>query len=310
MQLVIPFRRRRDLGDVLNVTFQFIRQNIGTLGKSLVFIVAPAWVVLAVANVFLQTSLLDFDPVEGGEGYDAVIGLEYLVVIVFAVLCFVLEVAAVYGFMVLYQDRGGAEGIVVDDVWSVTKAHFWRVLGASVLLGLVFIVSAAVVVLPCLGALAYLAGVVYAGVLFAVTLPMLVRERIGIVDAFQRARYLARGHWWETFAVVFVAWFVCAILGFLFNMPAMVISFVYGLHEGEGGGGGGGLRALLALASVVGSMGSVLLYPIPLIASGFQYFSLIEEKEKVGLMERIDAIDTGGEDDFWRREGGDRPANP
>ena len=102
-----------------------------------------------------------------------------------------------------------------------------------------------------------------------------------------------------TFAVLFVAWLLVSILGFLFNLPSMVLIFAGSLH---GAGPDGALGVAAVAAGALATLSSALLYPIPLVAAGLQYFSLVEEKERVGLMERIDALQGPEQDAFWQEE--------
>ena len=48
---------------------------------------------------------------------------------------------------------------------------------------------------------------------------------------------------------------------------------------------------LLIGTSIVMSLGSVLLYSVPLTAVAFQYFSLVEIKERTGLLAQIEALE-------------------
>ncbi len=316
MLSAIPFHRRRDLGDVLNVTFLFLRQNLKPLGKSLLFIVAPVWVLLSVPNALLQVSLLEFDPEAPGTFELGRLGGQYVIVALLAVLASVLQVCVVYGFMRHYQQHGGPGSVGVDDVWRFAQANIWRVLGAGLLAAAIAMIGMVVALVPCLGFLAFLAGVVYLAVVATVAVPALLWEGSGIAEAFVRARALVRGAFWQTLGVLFVSWLLVTILGFLFSLPMVILSFTAGLHGAEAGAGAVG-RPVLVAAGMLASLGSMLLYPIPLVAMAFQYFSLVEGKDRTGLMERIEAMedprggagggDDGGreaaDDDFWRRPG-------
>ena len=61
----IEFRQARDAGDVLNVTFQFLRQNVVKLGKSLLFYVAPAMALATAFSTQLQGAMFEPDSVFG-----------------------------------------------------------------------------------------------------------------------------------------------------------------------------------------------------------------------------------------------------
>lgn len=301
MSTAIPFRRRRDLGDVLNVTFAFIRQNYGKLGRCLLYFVAPVWLLLSIPNALLQIRLFEYNPADPQIADFSDLVAEYMVVMLFVTAGIVLEVLVIYAYLFLYQDHGGADGFTLDDVWAYARARFWKVAGATLLFGAMLFLTMTIVLIPCLGLLAYFAGAAYLVVVFSVAVPLMLREERGIVDAFTRSRELVRGAWWQTFAVLFVTWILMTVLGILFSAPLMVVAFTSALHGVEGGGGPG-VRWMVAAFSVLASVGSLLLYPIPLVAAAFQYFSLVEEKERVGLIERIDAMQEPDDGAFWNRE--------
>lgn len=286
MQSTIVFRRRRDLGEVLNTTFAFLRAHFVPLAKAQLFIVAPAWLGLAVVSVLFQFSLADFDPMDPDSLDLGGLGMAYAGFLFFGVVSTVLEVLVIYGYVLRYQETEAAVG--VDDVWRFVRARFWRVAGAILVFGVVAVLGAVVAVIPCLGALAYMAGIVYAGVVFAVGLVVLLREDRGIAESMHRARGLVRGAFWPTLGVLFVAWLLTLILSLIFSMPAAVMGFVAGMHGASDVGPVG--NTLVVVLTLLSSMASLLLYPIPLIATALQYFSLVEDKERVGLMERIDAL--------------------
>ena len=61
----IEFRQARDAGDVLNITFQFLRQNVVKLGKSLLFFVAPTMALATALSTQFQSSMFDPDSLIG-----------------------------------------------------------------------------------------------------------------------------------------------------------------------------------------------------------------------------------------------------
>jgi len=287
----IPFRKVRDFGDVLNVTFSFIRQNFALLIKSLLFLAAPVGALAMLFSSLMQARLLAFD-LESLTDPMALFGLEYVAALFFGLLSVVVAIDVVFSFMVLYEERGPG-GFDFTDVRRMSLQRFLGTLGTVLFLFLLVMLPVPLILIPCLGALAYLVGAVYFGIVFSLVLPMRIRERVGLVEGLQRCTQLVRGYWWPTAGVLFIAWITYSILGTLFNTPTMIMLFVSGFH-GFGEGGGGPVGLLFTLLSMVGGLGTTLLYSIPLVATGFQYFSLVERKERTGLMARIDQVAEGG----------------
>jgi hypothetical protein len=134
----------------------------------------------------------------------------------------------------------------------------------------------------------FLAGLVYVLTIVAILFPMRAFESIGIIEGLSRSLSLVKGYWWQTFGVIFIAWLISTVLGGIFSMPSVFLSFVQGMNTLEGGNMV--LRVLLVVSGVLGGMANALLYSIPMLATGFQYFNLLERKEGVGLMARIEQM--------------------
>lgn len=290
----IPLRRQRDFGEVLNVTFLFLRQNIGLLAKSLLFIAGPALVLGVILNPFAGATGFFFNPGEWQapetESGTALFGARVILATLLSCFGTVLAIAVANEFLVLYQDRGAGR-FELEDVWRRARRSLWRMTGTLLLLGFLFGVSALIVLVPCLGALAYLAGVVYFGVLLSLVFIVQAREQAGVLTALSRSRALVRGNWWPTAGVVFVSGIVYYAMSVCFALPSIVVSGFAAFHGIEGESSSGLYGVLGIVFGAVASLGSLLLYAVPLVAVAFQYFSLVEQKDRTGLMERVEAME-------------------
>ncbi len=293
---VIRLRQVRRGADVLNDTFRLLRQNYAAVGKSLLFIVGPVVVLSSMSGAMIQLIGFTFSPDVASQAEIISSGVSLLVMVlvavVFSITAGVLAVAVVNGAVVLYQDRGPG-GFDVRDVWMLAKARFWKILGTVLLLGLCFAVSLVIVFIPCLGGVGYLVGAVYFAVALSPLFAVLVREETGIIDGIRRSRYLVKGHWWPTFGVLAVAGLIYLLMGTVFTLPYYVALFVTGLHTVEAQSVSAVYSLLLVGTSVLASVGSTLLYSIPLTAASIQYFSLVEHKERTGLLAQIEALEAG-----------------
>ena len=129
----------------------------------------------------------------------------------------------------------------------------------------------------------------YFVVVIALLFPIRMTERIGLFDALGRGRYLVRGNYGSSFAVLFVAGILMTILSLFFNIPGYVLTFMGGWHA-VSQETSQWLSYFLTGASMLGSLGSAVLYAIPVSAVTLQYFSLVEKKEKAGLLRRIEGL--------------------
>ncbi len=306
----IEFRRRRDFGEVLNVTFRFIRQNLALLSKSLLFFVAPFLVVAMLFNVAVQMQVFSGGFLNAdGQPLANLSGLlfNYAGILVFSLLAGVMAWAVILGLMRLYEAHGPG-GLTVKAVWEEARGLFFGMLGVvAFLLMILFLIYFLFILFVGFGAavfaqagaivgglitfvavVAFLGALAYVVTVFALLFPMRVFERIGLIEGAGRCLKLVRGYGWQTFGVIVLSWIISSVLGGIFSMPSVLLSFLQGMNTLEGGGSG--LRALLVVSGVLGGLASSLLYSIPMVATGFQYFNLVERKEGVGLMARIERL--------------------
>lgn len=296
MQATTPInvRKVRDVGDVLNVTFQFIRQNAMPLGKAILYIGGPAVVISTIIGAIWQIFFLQSisgealtDPLSGA--YWTFMGGTMGYAVLISTPLSLVGMVVVYGYLKIYPTHG-SQPIEVSDVWAVTRQYFFRILGITyaifLLMGLGFLIN----IIPCAGSIVFLGGMIYMLVVWSIMYPMYFVEDIGFTAAMKRSRTLIKGHFWESFAVLFIAWVVMAILMMLIYIPAIVLGVFQGVFAVD-------IGALptynvsTALFGLIGGIGMTMLYAIPIVAATFQYFSLVEQKDRVGLRERVERID-------------------
>ena len=89
--------------------------------------------------------------------------------------------------------------------------------------------------------------------------------------------------------LLLVIWLVMwAILSNL-AMPQLIITYLFTLNTVDGTEDPSLLLGIITIIlSLLYMLGSFLLYPLPLVAIAIQYFNLVEEKEGVGLRERVE----------------------
>ena len=308
MEPIIHLREERDFGDVINTTFHFLRQNLVPLGKSLLYIVCPVALLLGLSSAGMFSSLdLSADP-DAIDGAGMVFfSLFYMVSMTAGLATMTLAVTVVQGYMILYQDRATTD-ISVDDVWQIVRREFWGMLGTMLLIVFIFGALYVVLLIPLVLVVALAAGgaspwisaalgilgfplvlgvFLYLVVTYSLVFPIRMRESSGAVQALRRSHVLIKKNWWSTLLVVFIGYLLMTMLGLLFNFPGYVFAFMGTLFTLEGEAHPWWWWPLLA-ASVIGTLGSSLLYAIPFTATMVQYFNLVEKKERKGLVDRIE----------------------
>ncbi len=119
----IEFRKVRDFGGLLNVTFDYIKRNFKILFKSNLFISAP---VILLAGVFLgiyQSSMFNF-----AVDYNLQqIGIPFLLSMFFMMLAYLIIMAVTYSHLMIYK-KSESGVFDIDDVWRMTKQNFFMLL--------------------------------------------------------------------------------------------------------------------------------------------------------------------------------------
>ncbi|MFC6997046.1 hypothetical protein [Rufibacter roseus] len=272
----IDFRVERDFGQKINATFGFIRQNFAPLSRCILFIAAPFALLAGIFSGLFQSSQLQALNGEYGafDSFSMMVGnVHYLATMFFSLMAFVMLSLTVYSYLVLRMDYEGP--IEVTDVWEVVKSQAVAVFYSSV----------AVVIMVALGMLLLIVPGIYLSVVLSIFIIVMVREDLGFIDAVERCFYLMKGNWWPTFGYILVIGLIQALIAFVASLPSMVVYVLRIFHLP-----GGTNDMVFIAASTFSSIVNLLLYVITTVALAFQYFTLVEIKDGVGLLEKVNQI--------------------
>ena len=319
------FRRSRDFGESFSALSEFLRNNIRNLFKSLLFIAGPLILILGVASSYIGTSdavatLSGANPNPeqfSGEIGIFIFGVILFVLIYFFTLAVILSIVCEYirYSMETAEDR---EQFTVSLLWGRIKARFSRHLGNFFMMNCIasltmipFIIATALIlvigferdtkitifVFLFLGALFVIAYTVTALTL----LPMMrTMEDIDIIDGIRRSFYLIKKHFWATVGFYIVVWIIQMVVLYAIAIPLnLIISEVPPLlfpqtPDGEGGMGSFKIifQIFLVAVKIVEVGLGLILNGMAVTAHALQYFNLVEQKEGVGMMSKLELIGT------------------
>ncbi len=327
------FRKIRDFGDVLGVSFGFIRENFKPLTLGVLFIGGPFMLVggAVMTLMVVRTSTMGTTS-QGSSSFIAEFGISYFVNIMSLLAGAVMVVGVVNSYIRLYMaSPDNKPKIQLNELWQDVKKDFFWLAGRLLLLTLlVFVYMAAV------GGLAYLvfnSGIqstglkVFLGIIgffgfLALTMYLAVPvyglfptqsyfERTGFAVSISRSFYLVKHQWWQSFAIIFVGGMVQGIVASVLYMPFYFILVIGGLFSTMQPGGGTPNTSLMTFAGVGMSIGLALGYSlsyiIHFVIQAFQYYNLLERKESTGLLDKIQSLGTvqatpAGAADFYGEE--------
>jgi hypothetical protein len=150
------------------------------------------------------------------------------------------------GYVVkLVQDvRDGRRDFTVGELFSHATPYLWTLILAGILAGIAIAIGLILIIVPGLILLT----------IWAVISPAIVVEDKGVMDAFGRSRELVRGHGWQVFGAI--------VLAFLIIVAVGIVASLIGAAIGDAG--------LVILRAV----GNVITAPIWALVASILFFDL------------------------------------
>lgn len=281
----IEFRKRRDFGEIISVTFEFIRQNFSQLGMVMLYVGLPLSVLLGVSTALYQSSVAEAQSSGDLSAlFTSFISPYYLMTIALTLLLYAGVTGAAYSYILRYLSQADSSTIRVDAVLNDTINSAPMVISTSLLLGLLLFFAA----IPSIFLL--FIPLIYLGAVLAPLLFMRYYEKIGFFDAFSRCFKLAQSEWWKVFGVVVVLSLVGYFISLAFSIPSVILSIIISFASARGEAPSDIMTIIFAVFSAISSFGTVIQFALASIGIAFVYFDLVERKEASGLLNRIDQI--------------------
>jgi hypothetical protein len=307
----INYHKTRDFGNKMSVTFEFLRQNFKSLGKSILLIAGPPVLLasLLMGSFFQDMFSNAFNPLGANDQILSLFSspgfwMKMLLMVAFLLLSTVATLATVNNYIILYEEKK-TNKIDVKDVWDRVRETFLMYLGTCLLftilaivvyIGLFIPVALLAAVSPFLivfGVFAVIAAVFYFFVGSSLIFIVRAYEKIGFMDALFRSFRLVQGKWWSTFGLLMVLYLLVMVVSYAFMIPWYIVTIATSLHSAE-------TENLQSASSTVGILltalmtfyylAQMLLYSLPAVGLAFQYFNLVERKEARGLMGELSTL--------------------
>ena len=327
----IEFQQVRDFGHVFNDGFLFVRQHFKRLFTHLLFIGGPFLLVgvgVSTAGLVRMQGLT----AARANTSDIVfpwqdLAFSYLVNIFSFLIGFVMTTGVVNGYVELYKESPDREpDIQLGAVWAKVKSNFWRLSGQIFLVNLLLIAVTAAVV--GLGFLVFSSNsgtgtkVVF-GILYVLSLMLLfayLAPYLGVVITqtyfersvfprnISRTFYLIKDNWWLTFGLGVVCVIVMYGILMVFYMPFYFIMMFNTLLNAKSGSFDMSSMVGVTVAMTIAlTIGSLIIYIIHYVMAALHYHNLLERKESVGLLDKIQSLgmvqaSSAGAADFYGEE--------
>lgn len=276
----IQFKKQRELGEIISVTFKFLRENYKPIIKSITQVVAPTFVLLMAALAY-YTYTVAGSPLMAMEGNSG----EFLISFFILAVTLLLFYASLYGTILHYIKSYIENKGLVDEAQIKTGAQ--DDLGK---LFLVFIVSA---ILVFTGLILFVIPGIYLMVPLSLAAAVLVFNNKSVGDSISQGFSLIKDHWWTTFFSIVVIWILVYVIGLVFQLPLIIYTFIKMFtiaQEGSLVDPASYSDWVFIVLNVVSSLIQYLLSSIFVIALAFIYFNLNEHKNLTGTYETIDKL--------------------
>lgn len=274
----IIFKQQRELGEILSVTFKFIRENYKT-GLRLFFkLVGPSFILLVAAISFYTYATLGSSLFTNGnlEASNVIIALILLMI---AYLAYFTSMTGTINHIILSYINNNGE-IQEEEVKSGLKQDFGKILLLSILTGIITFAAFMFFVIPG----------IYVFVPLSLVTAILVFRRNGVTDSISESFQLVKDNWWMTFATLLCIYLVIYVIGLIFQLPALIYIFIRAFTVAAESSAaepqdmfGTGYVIINAISSAI----QYIIYSMTVVGVAFVYFHLNEKKNFTGTYETI-----------------------
>ncbi len=288
----IDLRSAEDVSGVLNLTFQLIRARWRLFLKA-IFYFGGGPLILAIGcfGGGVLALLHGGTGIESQPGLLGAMGLGFAAAVLLGVLGTGLAIAGTLAVVRLHVEKGD-EPYDVNDVWDVTKSSVLGVIGLQILNGLAIMVLVPIAVIPCLGAIAWMAWVLFVTVrYFFLAIPLRVIEDNSAFQSISRAGSLVKNYFWDTAGIFLVIYMVQTLLSTVFMLPFQLLVFSGELHNLNAGSLPGWMLAGLGGLFLLAMAGSILMSGVMYVAGAVQAFTLKDRKEEAGVEARVQQLE-------------------
>ena len=205
-------------------------------------------------------------------------GIEYFLALIFGILSYTSVSLTTFSFVTLYHQKGNIAP-TVDEVWGYFKFYFFRVMGSSLLILLGLMVAFVFCIVPG----------VWLWPAFSLIIPIMIAENTSLGYAFNRGFQLVKGNYWTILGVLIISVIVVYVIIMVFVVPISLITTGTMVATGQK------LKATYLVLVSVATHICYAFFMLPYVAMAICYYSFTEQKDGVGMLDRINNI--GNTDD-------------
>ncbi len=270
----VDFIKNRDFGDKLGIPIFFFIQEFKFLSLIILRFAGP-WLAIVIlvtsliSNSIYKASISNTEPTE-------IVILYGFLILLFLMIGFLVSIATTHSYISLYVKEGKGN-FTIDDVGNLIKKKIFKIFFGGILISLIVVVGFLFFYIPG----------IYLTIAMSFFTIVIVYEDAKIGESISRSFKIIKGHWWETFGLIFIFGLIVGFASYVFIIPIYVVFIVAAI-----GGKTIGVGSVIVLVLFISLYFVAYMFFVSLKQTiiAVQYFSLITNKEGLGLKERIDSI--------------------
>ena len=276
----IQVKKQRELGEILSITFKFLRENYKPLGRVLIKLAGPAFILLLAAVSYYSWSTVGlsiFTAPGGSSNFIFSLGI--------LMLAYLLYITSMTGtiYHAIYSYTRNKGEIISSEVVLGMKQDFGKLLLLT-FLGWIIVFGGFV--------LFFIPGI-YFFVPLSLSTAILVFRRESVSGSLSECFALVKDNWWMSFASLLVIGLIVYVIGLVFQLPAIfyfVIKAITTAQQGSAANPAEMFGTGYIVISVISSLIQYIVYSITPIGIAFIYFNLNEKKNFTGTYETIEHL--------------------
>lgn len=280
----IELRKIRDFGLNINDTFQFLRQNLKPLLKSFFAICGLFMLGHAIFSGLYQSRMgglfqqIFSGRVRAGEydRYNNIFSVEYLMVLIFALCTFVSMKVVLGAYLKFYLENDGQQP-GIEDIWPVFKRYFFKI----------FFFTIPIFLLTCIAAVFCLAPGIYLWVVLVPFSLIVIIEDCSFGLAFNRCFEIIKQNFWISFAIYLIAFLIYYVSTLIIGVLVTILVGLAAYFTTKN------IGATVGIVTSFLNIFSYMFYIIYFVSGALQYFTLVEQRDGTGILQRIDSIGSG-----------------
>lgn len=277
---LIQFKQQREMGEIISISFKFLRDNYKAYFRLLVKVAGPAFLLLIAAISYYSYSTLG-DPLNSEVFLSGGFLISFGILALTLVLYFSVVYATVFNLIRSYIENEGK--IKEPEVADWAKDDLGKMFGLNII-SWIFIFA---------GMMLFLIPGIYVSVPLSIAMAALIFKQQSITESIAEGFKLVKDNWWMSFLTLVFVWIIIYIISLIFQLPLIIYTFVKAftsVSEGSAADISEMIDWVYILLSIVSSLVQYIFYSIIPIGVAFLYFHLNEKKNFTGTYERIDKL--------------------